>query len=109
MRTYAGSIKKKKNRTGEECKEKVRKSNGIIPAYVGGTTDAWECTLHWTRIFSFVPIFYHFIIPTSQRSCIKHLIASSGKLLVATVQMSDGAANPQIICSKVNQIIVIQK
>ena len=46
-------------------------------------------------------------IKPSQRSCTKYLI-SSGKLLVATVQVSDGvptAGNPQITCSKVKLLI----
>ena len=41
----------KKTRTGEECKGKIRKLNIAIARYVGGTTDAWACTLHWTRIY----------------------------------------------------------
>ena len=51
----------------------------------------------------------NFIIKTCQRSCTKHLIAS-GKLLVSTVQESDGAptaGNPQITCSKVKRIIIV--
>ena len=49
---HAGSIKK--DGTGEECKGKVRNLNSAIARKVGGTTDAWACTLHRTRIFNFV-------------------------------------------------------
>ena len=42
---------KKKKKTGEECKAKVRKVNTAIARYVGGTTDSWACSLHWTRIY----------------------------------------------------------
>ena len=48
---------------------------------------------------------------TFQGSCTTYLIAS-GKLFVATVLVSDGApaaGKLQISCSKVNQIIVIQR
>ena len=64
-----GSIKKKKKkRTGEECKGKVKKLNSAIVSNVGGTTDALEHTLHWTRIFNFVTV--HFAC--TQRNFKKH-------------------------------------
>ena len=40
----------KKTRTGEECRGTMRRLNAAIARYVGGTTDAWACTRHWTRI-----------------------------------------------------------
>ena len=86
----------KKPRTGEECKGKIRKLNIAIARYVGGTTDAWACTLHWTRIYR-----------DSNKFC-----ACPLKQCVATVLVSDGApaaGNPQMSCSKMNKIIVLRK
>ena len=40
----------KKTRTGEECRGTMRRLNAAIARYVGGTTDAWACTRHWTRV-----------------------------------------------------------
>ena len=39
----------KKTRTGEECNGKMRRFNAAIARYVGGATDGWACTRHWTR------------------------------------------------------------
>ena len=85
------------------------------------------CSSHGLRYFSSclcargsmeVPVFRNvhfvcaqrrFIMKTFQGST-TYLIAS-GKLLLATVPVSDGAlaaGKPQISCSKLNQIIVIQ-
>ena len=40
----------KKTRTGEECRGTMPRLNAAIARYVGGTTDAWACTRHWTRV-----------------------------------------------------------
>ena len=40
----------RKTRKGEECKGKMRRFNAAIGRYVGGTTNSWACTRHWTRI-----------------------------------------------------------
>ena len=105
-----------KTLTGEECEGKVRKLNSVIAKNVGGATDAWECTLLWTRIFNFVEVHFpytqrNFITKTFKSCCTKYLIAS-GKLLVLTVKESDGAptrGNPQVTCSKAMRITVVQR
>ena len=43
-------VPQKKTRKGEECKGKMRRFNAAIARYVGGTTNSWACTRHWTRI-----------------------------------------------------------
>ena len=40
----------KKTRTGEACRGAMRRFNAAIARYVGGNTDAWACSPHWTRI-----------------------------------------------------------
>ena len=48
MRERVGLIKKK-IRTGEECRGKMRRFNAAIARYLGGTTEDWARTRHWTR------------------------------------------------------------
>ena len=42
----------RKTRKGKECKGKMQRFNAAIARYVGGTTNSWACTRHWTRITS---------------------------------------------------------
>ena len=40
----------RKTRKGEECKGKMWRFSATIARYVGGTTNSWEGTRHWSRI-----------------------------------------------------------
>ena len=40
----------KKTRAGEECRGRMRRFTPGIARFLGGDTNSWACTRHWTRV-----------------------------------------------------------
>ena len=41
---------RKKTRAGEECRGRMRRFTPGIARFLGGDTNSWACTRHWTRV-----------------------------------------------------------